>query len=83
MCTALPGRVLRAEGARALVEVGGVAREVSALALLGLAPGDHVLVALGMAVERATAEEARELDALLAELGAAAEAASRGAEANR
>jgi hydrogenase expression/formation protein HypC len=78
MCTALPGRVLSADGARALVEVGGVARDVSALALPGLAAGDHVLVALGMTVERVTADEARELEALLAELGAAADTASAG-----
>lgn len=64
MCVAVAGRVVSVDGASALVEVDGAKRQVSALMLPGLQAGEHVLVSLGMALERITEDEARSLEGL-------------------
>ena len=75
MCVAVPGRVIEAGEGRAIVDVGGANREVSTIALPGLSPGDHVLVSFGMAVERLTETEARDLEGLWEEIALAQESA--------
>ena len=63
MCLGIPGRIVDiAPGADlAQVDVAGVIREINVLFLDGpLAPGDHILIHSGFALERMTAEEARD-----------------------
>ncbi len=45
-------KVIRAEGDRALVEFGGVKREVNINFLDGVAPGDYIIVHAGFAIEK-------------------------------
>jgi hydrogenase expression/formation protein HypC len=72
MCLALPARVveLRADD-QALVDLGGVRKEVS----IGLVPqaqvGDYVIVHVGFAIGMIDPEEARITLALMSELQAA------------
>jgi hydrogenase expression/formation protein HypC len=68
MCLGLPGTVLEVRKGSdvAQVNVSGVVRDVN----IGLlddapAPGDHVLVHSGFALERMTEEEWRDAEALL------------------
>lgn len=68
MCVALPGRVIEVVGGRATVETASGVRTVSCVALPDLRAGEHVLISLGMALQRITADEAAELDELWAEL---------------
>ncbi len=62
MCLAVTGRVLSVDGEQGQVLIGDTPRQVSFIALPGVEAGDHVLVSLGMALERLTAEEASEID---------------------
>jgi hydrogenase expression/formation protein HypC len=72
MCLALPARVIekRADD-QALVDLGGVRKEIS----LGLVPeaqvGDYVIVHVGFAIGMIDPEEARITLALMSELQAA------------
>jgi hydrogenase expression/formation protein HypC len=73
MCLALPARVveLRADD-QALVDLGGVRKEVS-LALVPQAQlGDYVIVHVGFALGMIDPEEARQTLALMNELQSAA-----------
>lgn len=60
MCLAIPMRIKTMNGLTAVCEAQGVEREVSLFMLqaepLGL--GDHVLVHVGYAIQKITAEEA-------------------------
>ncbi|MGQ9759235.1 MAG: HypC/HybG/HupF family hydrogenase formation chaperone [Candidatus Methanomethylicaceae archaeon] len=63
MCLAIPARVLKIEGDRAEVEIGGVRREAS-LALVadaGVGVGDYVLVHTGYAIAKIKEEEAEDI----------------------
>jgi hydrogenase expression/formation protein HypC len=73
MCVAVPGRVIERQGLRALVEVSGVRRQVSVLALPEVGEGDYVLISLGMALEKITEEESRQLEELWQDVAAAQE----------
>ena len=80
MCLAVPGRVvsiLAGQQPLALVDFGGVAREVHLQFVPEAAPGDYVLVHVGFAIARIDAEAALRTAALLAEM-AELEAASAG-----
>jgi hydrogenase expression/formation protein HypC len=63
MCLGLPGRVISVEDGAGLarVEVAGVVRDID-LSLLAapLAPGDHLLVHSGFALEKMSSEQAAE-----------------------
>ena len=80
MCLGIPGRMIERTPDRpdmARIDVDGVVREIN-LALLEddpPSPGDWVLIHLGFALERMTEEEARDVIAAAAILGAPAEAA--------
>lgn len=63
MCLAITAKVLRNDNGEGEVLVDGRSRAVSFVALPDAAPGDHVIVSLGMAVERITEEEAKQIDA--------------------
>jgi hydrogenase expression/formation protein HypC len=69
MCLALPARVVeKRPDDQALVDLGGVRKEVS-LALVPQAQvGDHVIVHVGFAIGMIDPEEARRTLALMSEL---------------
>lgn len=67
MCVTIPRRVTRIWGNRAEVLIDGRPREVVCAGLVGLEPGDYVLLHADAAIERLTAAEAQEtLDFLAA-----------------
>lgn len=69
MCLALPARVVELRpGDQAVVELGGIRKEVSLELVPGVAVGDFVIVHVGHAIGRLDAEEAERTLALFAEL---------------
>ncbi len=77
MCLGLPGRVVSVEeggidGHRTgQVEVAGVLRRIDLGLLRGpVLPDEHVLIHSGIALERMSAERAREMESLFAPPGA-------------
>lgn len=63
MCLGIPGRLVAIEPGSELarVDVAGVVREINLVLLDGpWAPGDYVLIHSGFALERMSAEEARD-----------------------
>ncbi len=63
MCLGIPGRIVSVEAANDLarVEVAGVVREINLALLDGpWAAGDYILIHSGFALERMTAEQARD-----------------------
>jgi hydrogenase expression/formation protein HypC len=72
MCLAIPARVVELpEEDTAIVELGGVRKEVSLALVDGVAVGDYVIVHVGFALSRLDADEAAKTLALFAEMGAA------------
>ncbi|MCU0977272.1 MAG: HypC/HybG/HupF family hydrogenase formation chaperone [Steroidobacteraceae bacterium] len=72
MCLALPVRVVELKpGEVALVDAGGVRKEVSVALLDGVQPGDYVIVHVGHALTRLDPEEAERTLATFAEAGLA------------
>ncbi len=59
MCLGIPGRVLEVRGRMAVVDFGGVRREVDA-SLEDVSPGDYVLVHAGIVISKISQEEAEE-----------------------
>lgn len=61
MCLGIPMGIRTIDGALAVCEAKGVEREVSLFLLAHetLSPGDFVLVHVGYAIQKITAEEAR------------------------
>jgi hydrogenase expression/formation protein HypC len=78
MCLGIPMQVAAIDGLLARCEAKGVMREASLLMLQheALAPGDYVVVHLGYAIEKVTAEEAAAAWAVYDEMLAAEEAAA-------
>ena len=69
MCLAIPARVLEVQGNEALITVQGVRRTANLMLLEdGVQPGEYVLLHAGFAIRKWTEAEARELEALLAEV---------------
>lgn len=62
MCLAIPMEITRVDGYDARCAARGVERDVSLFLLQGepLVPGDFVLVHVGYAIQKISAEEARE-----------------------
>jgi hydrogenase expression/formation protein HypC len=70
MCLAIPTRVVeRLSTERAIVELGGVRREISLALLDDVAPGDYVIVHAGFALTRLDPDEARRTLELFAQAG--------------
>ena len=70
MCLAIPARVIeRLPGELAMVELGGVRREISLALLDEVVPGDYVIVHAGYALTRLDPEEARTTLQLFAQAG--------------
>ena len=70
MYLAIPVKVdeLR-EGDQAMVDVGGVRKEISLALVDGIAVGDYVILHVGFAIQKLDPEEAEKTLALFAELG--------------
>ncbi len=74
MCLAIPARVVElADGDNAVVDLGGVKKEISLALVDGVAVGDYVIVHVGYALNKLDPEEAEKTLALFAELGAVAQ----------
>lgn len=69
MCLAIPARVVQiSDGERAVVDMGGVQKEVSLALLEDVREGDYVIVHVGFALNKLDPEEAERTLALFAEM---------------
>lgn len=76
MCLAIPARVVEIrENDQAIVDLGGVRKDVSLALLEDVQVGDYVIVHVGYALTRLDPVEAEKTLALMAEAGIAPEAA--------
>ena len=75
VCLAVPAQVVELLPAeRAVVDLGGIRKDVSLALVEGIAVGDYVIIHVGYALQRLDTAEAEHTLALFAELGAAARA---------
>ena len=68
MCLGVPAKVLETRGGSAVVELGGVRREISAMLIDDVSVGEWVIVHAGFAIERLSEEEAEQTLALFREI---------------
>jgi len=68
MCLAVPVRVLQIDELKALVELGGLARQASIMLVPDTQVGDYVLLHAGFAIQKLDEREAEETIRLLAEI---------------
>ena len=70
MCLAVPMKITKIDGFQCTCEAKGIEREVSLFMLQDepLAPGDHILVHVGYAIQKVSEEEAAESWALFDEV---------------
>jgi len=72
MCLAIPARVAEIQdNDLALVELGGVLKQISLVMVDDVAVGDYVIVHVGYAINRLDPEEAAKTLALFAEIAGA------------
>jgi hydrogenase expression/formation protein HypC len=77
MCLAIPARVVALVAPdNALIDIGGVRKEVSLALVEDVAPGDYVIVHVGYALAKLDPGEAERTLRVFAEAGLAAEAPS-------
>lgn len=70
MCLAVPVRIVAlGEGDAAIIDTGGVRREISLALLEDVAVGDYVIVHVGYALNRLDPEEAERTLQLFAQMG--------------
>lgn len=70
MCLAIPARVTeKLQGDDAIVDLGGVRKEISLALVDGVEVGDYVIVHVGYALSKLDPEEAAQTLALFAEAG--------------
>ena len=70
MCLAIPTQVVELlDNDGAVVELGGVRKEISLALVDGVVVGDYVIVHVGYALSRPDPEEAKKTLALFAEIG--------------
>lgn len=65
MCVGLSAKVIRVTDGTALVDAEGARREVSAMLLEDLEPGDYVMVHAGTAIAKITSDDVEETDRIL------------------
>ncbi len=76
MCLAIPARVVEInDNDQAIVDLGGVRKDVSLALVEDVAIGDYVIIHVGYALTRLDPEEAEKTLALMAEAGLMSEAA--------
>jgi hydrogenase expression/formation protein HypC len=68
MCLAIPMKILKIEGDRAIVSSGGVQRSIGISFLKGPKIGDYVIVHAGFAIEKLDPVKAEETLKLLEEI---------------
>lgn len=72
MCLAVPARVVEVrDGERAVVDIGGVRKEISLALVSGVAAGDYVVLHVGYALQVLDQIEAEKTVALFAAAAAA------------
>ena len=72
MCLAIPARVVELRGAdEAVIDLGGVRKDVSLALVEGVHPGDYVIVHVGYALQKLDPAEAERTLALFAGKGSA------------
>ena len=70
MCLAIPARIEElSAGDSAVVELGGVRKEISLALVEGIEVGDYVIVHVGYALKKLDPQEAQRTLALFAEIG--------------
>lgn len=69
MCLAVPMRIITKDGHSAIVEAGGVSREINLRLLEDARIGDYVLVHAGFAIETIDEHEAEETLKLMMQIG--------------
>ena len=75
MCLAIPARVVQlTENDQALVDVGGVQKEISLALVDDVVEGDYVIIHVGYALNRLDPEEAERTLALFAEMSGVGDA---------
>ena len=67
MCLAIPGKVESIDAKKAVVNFGGIRRQVDLSFLLDTEVGDWLLVHVGFAIQKIDEESARETFRLLAD----------------
>ncbi len=81
MCLAIPAQVVELmEGDMALVDMGGVKKEISIAVVDDVAVGDYVIAHVGYAINKIDPDEAERTLALFAEMETQAEAPGESAE---
>lgn len=60
MCLGVPAKILETGEGTAVVELGGVRREISAMLLDDVSAGEWVIVHAGFAIEKLSEEEAEQ-----------------------
>lgn len=70
MCLAIPAQVVELlENDNAVIDVGGVRKEISLVLVEGVGVGDYVIVHVGYAINRLDPEEAEKTLQLFAQIG--------------
>ena len=73
MCLGVPAKILETSDGTAVVELGGVRREISVMLIDDVAVGEWVIVHAGFAIEKLSEEEAEQTLALFREIADATE----------
>ncbi len=69
MCLAVPMKLIKREGLKGVVELGGVEREVSLMMMPDAREGEYLIVHAGFAIQRLDEEEARRTLELFKQMG--------------
>jgi hydrogenase expression/formation protein HypC len=68
MCLGIPARILETGDGTAIVELGGVRREISVMLIDDASVGEWVIVHAGFAIEKLSEQEAEQTLALFREI---------------
>jgi len=69
MCLAVPARIVELNGVSAIVELGGIRRETNVALIDAPQVGEYVLLHAGFAIQKWSAEDVAEFEAIMAEAG--------------
>jgi hydrogenase expression/formation protein HypC len=68
MCLGVPAKILETSDGAAVVEVGGVRREISMMLIDDVSVGEWVIIHAGFAIEKLSEEEAEQTLALFRQI---------------
>jgi len=68
MCLAVPMKVMRIDGSEAIVELGGVRKDINLGLLDNVKVGEYVIVHAGFAIQKVDGKEAEETIEILKEM---------------